>query len=42
MEEPGSELSIRHWLKGQSALGELLDTDFEALSLMRLYIEGII
>jgi hypothetical protein len=37
MAEPGSELSIRHWLKGQSALGELLDIDFEALNLMSLY-----
>lgn len=37
MAEPGSELSTWHWLKEQSALGELLDTDFEALNLMQLY-----
>lgn len=37
MAEPGSELSTWRWLKDQSALGELLDTDFEALSLMSLY-----
>ena len=37
MAEPGSELSTWHWLKDQSAIGELLDTDFEALNLMRLY-----
>lgn len=37
MAEPGSELSTWHWLKDQSALGELIDTDFEALNLMRLY-----
>lgn len=37
MAAPGSELSTWYWLKDQSALGELLDTDFEAINLMRLY-----
>jgi hypothetical protein len=34
---PGSELSTWHWVRRRSALGELLDTDFEAMPLVRLY-----
>jgi transposase len=34
---PGSELATWDWLCGHSALGELLDVDFEGLSHMRLY-----
>jgi len=34
---PGSELATWRWLRTQSALGELLDVDFEAMPLMRLY-----
>jgi hypothetical protein len=37
MAAPGSELATWRWLKEQSALGELLDFDFEALPLMSLY-----
>lgn len=37
MAAPGSELSTWGWLRRSSALGELLDVDFETLSLMRLY-----
>lgn len=37
MAEPGSELSTWRWLKDQSAIGELLDTDFETFNLMSLY-----
>lgn len=37
MAAPGSELSTRHRLREKSALGELLDVDFEGLPLMRLY-----
>jgi len=37
MAAPGSELSTWHWLRNRSALGELLDVDFEAMPLMRLY-----
>jgi transposase len=37
MAAPGSELSTWRWLRERSALGELLDTDFEAMPLMRLY-----
>ncbi|SEM84625.1 Transposase, partial [Syntrophus gentianae] len=37
MAAPGSELSTWRWLKEKSALGELLDVDFEAVPLMRLY-----
>ena len=33
----GSELSTWRWLKERSGLGELLDFDFEKMSLMRLY-----
>jgi transposase len=34
---PGSELATWRWLRERSALGELLDADFEAMPLMRLY-----
>lgn len=34
---PGSELATWGWLKNNSALGELLDVDFEGVPLMRLY-----
>lgn len=35
--EPGSELATWEWLRSRSGLGELLDVDFEGMSLMRLY-----
>lgn len=37
MAAPGSELSTWRWLCERSALGELLEVDFEAMPLMRLY-----
>jgi len=37
MAAPGSELATARWLKDRSALGELLNVDFEAMSLMRFY-----
>jgi transposase len=37
MAEPGSELATYGWLTGQSGLGELLDVDYEAMPLIRLY-----
>jgi hypothetical protein len=37
MAAPGSELATWRWLRTQSALGELLDVDFEAMPLMRLF-----
>jgi len=37
MAAPGSERSTLDWVCRRSALGELLDTDFEAMPLMRLY-----
>jgi Transposase DDE domain len=37
MAAPGSELSTWQWVRSRSALGELLDTDFEAMPLVRLY-----
>ena len=37
MAVPGSELATWGWLKNESALGEILDLDFEGMSLMRLY-----
>jgi transposase len=37
MAKPSSELSTWNWLKNQSALGELLDFDFEAMPHTRLY-----
>jgi len=35
--QPASELASWNWLQTQSALGELLEVDFNALSHMRLY-----
>ncbi len=37
MAAPGSELATWNWLQERSGLGELLDVDFEAMSLMSLY-----
>lgn len=37
MAAPGSELATWRWLKNESALGEMLEFDFERMSLMRLY-----
>jgi hypothetical protein len=37
MGKPGSELAAWRWLKNESALGELIDADFEAMPLIRLY-----
>ena len=37
MAVPGSELSTQRWLTERSALGELLEVDFEAMPLMRFY-----
>ena len=37
MAAPASELATWEWLQSNSALGELLDVDFSALSHMRLY-----
>jgi transposase len=37
MAAPASELATWGWLKNESALGEILDFDFEGMSLMRLY-----
>lgn len=34
---PGSELATWRWLQNKSAFGELVDVDFEGVSLMRLY-----
>ncbi|MCW8178002.1 hypothetical protein D8B25_22385, partial [Verminephrobacter aporrectodeae subsp. tuberculatae] len=34
---PCSELATHAWLKDQSALGELLEFDFQAMDLNRLY-----
>ncbi len=36
MAAPGSELATWQWVRSRSALGELLDTDFEAMPLVRL------
>ena len=38
--EPGSERHTHRWLQSTSALGELLDFDYEKLSLTRLYQAG--
>jgi len=35
--QPGSELATHQWLQQRSGLGELLDYDFGALDVMRLY-----
>jgi transposase len=37
MAVPGSELSTSQWLSERSGLGELIDYNFETMSLMRLY-----
>ena len=37
MVAPGSELFTHNWLAHHSALGELIDHDFESMSLMQLY-----
>jgi hypothetical protein len=37
MTVPGSELFTHGWLQQQSAVGELIEYDFEGMSLMRLY-----
>ena len=37
MARPGSERATWHWLCERSALGELLEVDFERMSAMRLY-----
>jgi len=37
MAAPASELATHRWLSDRSGLGELLDTDFETMSLMQLY-----
>jgi transposase len=37
MAAPASELATWGWLKNESALGEILEFDFEGMSLMRLY-----
>jgi len=37
MAHPASELATHAWLQTGSALGELIDTDFTGMSLMRLY-----
>ncbi len=37
MAAPGSELSTWHWLRERSALGELLEVDFEGVALSQLY-----
>ncbi len=37
MAAPGSESATHRWLGGRSGLGELLDMDYETMSLMQLY-----
>ncbi len=37
MAKPSSELATYGWLQDRSALGELLDVDFEKMNLMQLY-----
>jgi len=37
MAKPGSELASWKWLQRESALGELIDVDFEAMPLSRMY-----
>jgi hypothetical protein len=37
MAQPASELATHAWLKDTSALGELIDCDFQAMDLNRLY-----
>ena len=40
MAHPGSELATHGWLQQRSALGELMDFNFEAMDLNRLYRNG--
>ncbi|MEK7075006.1 MAG: transposase, partial [Patescibacteria group bacterium] len=37
MAKPASELATHEWLQTQSGLGELIEVDFEGLSLSNLY-----
>ena len=37
MAQPGSELSTYGWLTEQSGLGEILDVDYQAMPMIRLY-----
>ena len=37
MAKPGSELAAWRWLQRESALGELIDVNFEAMALTRMY-----
>jgi len=37
MAQPGSELSTYEWLTEQSGLGEVLDVDYQAMPMIRLY-----
>jgi len=37
MAAPSSELAAHHWLGAKSGLGELLDVDYQTMSLMSLY-----
>ena len=37
MARPGSERATRRWLRERSALGELLEVDFETMGPMQLY-----
>lgn len=37
MAQPASELATWRWLRNESALGEMLEFDFETMPLMRLY-----
>jgi len=37
MAAPGNELSTWRWLREKSVLGELMDVDFEGMTLMWLY-----
>ena len=37
MAHPGSELATYAWLQNRSALGDLIDFDFESMDLNRLY-----
>jgi transposase len=37
MIEPGSELATHYWLQNHTGLGELIDYDYEGMSLTRMY-----
>ena len=37
MAAPGSERATYRWLQQRSALGELLEVDYESMSMMQLY-----